>query len=248
MSVVSESLQTSVMVEALKPGFSMGWDAILMFVPVILACWLFWPQRPRHIFWWPVLVLFVLFLPNAPYVYTDILHLVFKIRKEPHLPVWAVALLVLPQYLLYIFLGLQSYTISLMLLDNYVKRHWDRGVRRAVEFALHFLCAIGVYLGRALRLNSWDALRDPARVLEATVDAFDSRAAVVFVIVGFFVLLILYRVMSFFNLALYENFQNYQRERMASELAAQRSHETHHDQRDGEAGRERHRHRHRRRS
>ena len=44
-------------------------------VPAILAVPLFWGTHRRTPFWWLGVVVFALFLPNAPYVVTDIIHL-----------------------------------------------------------------------------------------------------------------------------------------------------------------------------
>jgi uncharacterized membrane protein len=189
----------SLIFEAAKPEFSMGLDIVLLVVPLVLAMWLFTRDHRRGPFWWPGLALFVLFLPNAPYAFTDILHLVFKIRKLPYLPVWAIALIVIPEYILYIGAGLQSYTISLMLLRRYLTRRGQGRLFLPMELSLHALSALGIFLGRRLRLNSWDMLRDPGRVLDDTLDAFDVQGTTTFVVVVFFVLLIIYRILAALN-------------------------------------------------
>ncbi|HEV8059398.1 MAG TPA: DUF1361 domain-containing protein, partial [Gemmataceae bacterium] len=160
-------------IDAAKPEFSMGWDIALLVVPIFLAAWLFTRDHRRGVLWWPGLIVFILFLPNAPYAFTDVLHLVFKIRKQPYLPVWAVALIVIPEYILYIGAGLQSYTISLLLLRRYLTKHGLGRLFHAFELMLHVLCAQGIFLGRRLRLNSWDVFRDPGRVLDESLDAFN---------------------------------------------------------------------------
>ena len=65
-----------------------------------------------------------------------------------------------------------------------------------VELCLHFLSALGIFLGRRLRLNSWDMLRNPGIVVHETIDAFDLQGTLVFVVVVFFVLLILFRILA----------------------------------------------------
>ena len=177
----------------------MGLDIVLLVVPVLLAAWLFTRNHRRGPLWWPGLIVFILFLPNAPYAFTDILHLVFKIRKLPYLPIWAVALVVIPEYILYIGAGLQSYTISLLLIRRYLARHGLARLFLPIELCLHFLSALGIFLGRRLRLNSWDMLRDPSRVFDETLDAFDVQSTATFIVVVFFVLLTLYRILAFLD-------------------------------------------------
>jgi uncharacterized membrane protein len=190
--------------DAANPEFSMGWDIILLVVPLMLAAWLFTRDRHRGALWWPSFVLFILFLPNAPYAFTDILHMVFKIRKQPYLPVWAVALIVVPEYILYIGAGLQSYTISLLLFKRYLRRHGLYRLFSPAELCLHMLSAQGIFLGRRLRLNSWDMLRNPGEVLDQAVESFSTQGYLSFVVVTFFVLLVLYRILAFLDVCMLE--------------------------------------------
>jgi uncharacterized membrane protein len=195
----------SEIVRALRPEFSMGWDLFLVFVPLVMARWLFRHHARPGPLWWPALILFVLFLPNAPYAFTDLLHLVFKIRKQPYLPVWAVALIVIPEYILYIGAGLQVYTISLMMMSRWLTQRGLAAWRLPITFLMHALCAIGIFLGRSLRLNSWDALRDPSRVWEETIDAFDTPAFLSFAAVTFVVLVVSYEILRFLNQCIYDS-------------------------------------------
>jgi uncharacterized membrane protein len=190
--------------EAANPEFSMGWDIVLLVVPIALAAWLFTRDHRRGVLWWPGLIVFILFLPNAPYAFTDILHLVFKIRKEPYLPVWAIALIVIPEYILYVGVGLQSYTISLLLIKRYLRRHGLGHLWTPTEFGLHILCAQGVFLGRRLRLNSWDMLRNPGLVLDQSLDGFHVGDWFAFVAAMFFVMLISYRILAYLDICIIE--------------------------------------------
>jgi uncharacterized membrane protein len=161
----------SVAWEALRPDFSMGWNLLLAALPLPLAWALFRYRGRCGPVWWCGLALFVLFLPNAPYALTDLLHLVRKARQLPPLPEWAVVVFTIPEYVLYVAAGLLSYTFSLRLLGDFLRR---RGKGRWVwpaEAVLHLLCAVGVYLGRVARLNSWDVLADPAAVAGAASGA-----------------------------------------------------------------------------
>src|SRR4051812_24343730 len=56
-------------------GRWMVWNLALAAVPVFLAMALFRPGRRHGVGWWLGTALFVLFLPNAPYVLTDVVHL-----------------------------------------------------------------------------------------------------------------------------------------------------------------------------
>ncbi|MFC4858170.1 DUF1361 domain-containing protein [Actinophytocola glycyrrhizae] len=141
----------------------MGWNAFLALVPLVLAHLLFGRrQRPR----WLLITggaVFVAFLPNAPYVLTDVLHLPRDLR---HVESWVAAGL-LTQYLVLFAIGFVAYVLSLVRLERWLA---ERGVsRRAVlltDLSLHALCAVGIVLGRVFRFNSWDLVTNPGGLLE----------------------------------------------------------------------------------
>ena len=56
-------------------------NLFLAFVPVALAPFVFRHRGERTPLWWTGLALFVLFLPNAPYVITDLVHLDGDVRS-----------------------------------------------------------------------------------------------------------------------------------------------------------------------
>jgi len=147
-------------------GQWMVWNTFLAFVPVVLAFVLFQPGRVRTKGWWFGAVTFVLFLPNAPYLLTDVVHLFGDIRTRPSdLQVLGIYV---PVYLVLFSLGFVLYAAALDQLHRYfrveapARRWWP------VELALHVLCAIGIYLGRVVRLNSWDVFTRPHVVLATT--------------------------------------------------------------------------------
>lgn len=151
----------------------MWWNLFLALVPVALAVWLFRGRRRRAgVLWWTGVVAFVAFLPNAPYVITDVIHLFTDVRMVESDAVLSLA--VVPQYVVFIGAGVASYTASLLLLEGFVGR------RRSgwMVLALHGLCAVGIYLGRVVRLNSWDVVLRPGRVATAAVEAFNVRGMV----------------------------------------------------------------------
>ena len=119
------------------PDFAMGWDLILAVVPLALAIVLFRRGLSRGPLWWAGLVLFVLFLPNAAYPLTDFLHFVLKVRQRPHLPAWAVGLLVVPEYFLYIGASFLAYVLSLQFLGEYLRRIGRPRAVAPVEGLLH---------------------------------------------------------------------------------------------------------------
>lgn len=150
----------------------MGWNLLLAVAPLALALVLFRRRREddRSALWWLGAVAFVLFLPNAPYVMTDLVHLYRDVRTVESDAVLSVA--VVPQYALFILVGLGAYITSVVLAESYVGQRWVRP-------AAHAVSAIGIYIGRVGRLNSWDMVLRPRLVLDAFADAFFSVSAVI---------------------------------------------------------------------
>jgi uncharacterized membrane protein len=138
-----------------NPGLGIG-GAIAF---LSLGLWLYrLRQSPllRSIFWWVGVGVFIAFLPNAAYILTDAVHLVIDIRKG--YPMGTVLLFLIPQYLLFILTGFEAYSLSIVNLGRYLIAQGHGRLFPAVELGLHGLSAIGIYLGRFARFNSWDVL------------------------------------------------------------------------------------------
>lgn len=149
---------------ALGSGPWMVFNTVLATVPAVLAVALFHRDRRRGPAWWAGVAAFVLFLPNAPYVVTDLIHLRAMVDGYGDTDVAAVV----PAAALgaLVLWGLASYALCLAHLDRLIARAgWGRR-RLAIRTGVHLLCAFGVVLGRLPRLHSWHVVTRPA----ATVD------------------------------------------------------------------------------
>lgn len=149
----------------ITPNFHMGLDLSLALTPLLLALLLFRTIRLPGLLWWPLFAVFVLFLPNAPYVLTDVIHFVSKIRVTPPLPIWAMSILLF-EYILYFLFGMQCFTLSMMLWDDFLKSQGLRWLILPVELLLIATSSFAIYLGRIDRLNSWDIVTDPRGLLD----------------------------------------------------------------------------------
>jgi uncharacterized membrane protein len=120
-----------------------------------------WPRRRRWAQWATVAAV-AAFLPNAPYVVTDLVHFPGDAASAPSRAAVVVGLL--PLFAILVAGGLTSYVLCLRLLRFHLRRRgWSRGTRLAIEAAVHLACAVGIVLGRLPRLNTWDLVH-PAQV------------------------------------------------------------------------------------
>lgn len=99
----------------------------------------------------------LLFLPNAPYIITDFLHF----KRESSMPEWFDVLLLTSFSWSGIALGFLSM--------NTMQAIWENRFNSCVSWVFIFCCCLlsgfGIYLGRFLRYNSWDIVRNPAALI-----------------------------------------------------------------------------------
>lgn len=103
-------------------------------------------------------VAWLLFLPNASYIVTDLIHL----RSHPPVPLWYDAAL----FASFAFIGVALGFVSLRVIHDLVaqRRGWWQGW--LFVFAVLALCGFGIYLGRVERWNSWSVLTEPHILLD----------------------------------------------------------------------------------
>ena len=114
-----------------------------------------------------VFVIFIAFLPNAPYVLTDSIHII-ELSQQSY-PTWSIILILIPQYLVFIVAGFEAYVLSLTQLENYLLNQISRSNLVSINAIAHSLCVIGIYLGRFERFNSWDLITQPGEVFLTTL-------------------------------------------------------------------------------
>jgi len=168
-----------------------AWNLFLAFIPLAVSFWLFRRQtNARSPLWWAAYLVFIAFLPNAPYLLTDIIHLIRGVQAG--YSVWVIALVFVPFHVTAILFGFEAYVVSLVNQAHYLKR---QGCARYIlwsELATHGLCAVGVYLGRFRRFNSWDLVTDPGNIILSTLDDLTSKRPLFVMVVTAAILTVLY--------------------------------------------------------
>lgn len=143
------------------------WNLFLAFIPLVLSFYLFRTQTRQNLFWWILLLIFIAFLPNAPYILTDSIHIIELSRLD--YPLWSVVLVLFPQYILFILLGFEAYVISLSQIEHYLDSYLAPKYLMLLRAIVHGLSVVGIYIGRFERFNSWDFVTKPGMVVLTTV-------------------------------------------------------------------------------
>jgi len=161
----------------------MAWNLALALMPWLLSLGLFRPSRRPNGTWLVGATGFLLLLPNAPYLLTDVVHLPAAVRREPSDAI--VVLVVFPMYAALFAVGFAAYCDMVRRLSGYVVARCWAATAWQVELPVHALSALAIYVGRIHRLNSWDVVFRPLAVVEQTFAGLTRPLALTGIIVAF---------------------------------------------------------------
>jgi uncharacterized membrane protein len=142
-----------------EPGYGFyRWNLFLALVPLALAYLV--SRAARHEITWPALpvlgLAWLIFLPNAPYLVTDLVHLDEGVNG-PNIIVLSLLAVT----------GLLIGVKSIQLVQGTVERLFGLAAGRMAVHAIAVLTAFGIYLGRVKRWNSWDVIEEPRAFVHA---------------------------------------------------------------------------------
>ena len=145
--------------------FFLSWNLALAAIPLVFALGALALSGMR----WTIpsllmLVPWLVFLPNAPYILTDLMHL--KVRAP--VPLWYDMIMLLAFALTGLLLGY----LSMVCVERVLQPLFKRPVIVVFHGAVLFLCGFGIYLGRFLRWNSWEIATRPKSFLYVVGDRF----------------------------------------------------------------------------
>ncbi len=137
-------------------------NMFLAWLPLIFA--LFIKQKRGQIVNLFFFCLWLLFFPNAGYGFTDLWHL----NDIPSQVLWLDIILLFCYSMNCMFISSLSMDIihNFLLLKFSVKQSWS------IVIFLLSLTSIGIYMGRFLRLNSWDVLLNPLHIFQLTFERY----------------------------------------------------------------------------
>jgi uncharacterized membrane protein len=134
-------------------------NLLLAAIPAVLALVLQRFANAPRVMFGSLLLLWLLFLPNAPYIVTDVIHLSTPRRTV----LWMDVLIVGGAALAGLLLTFASTRWALVALARRLRRPV---IPRTAYIAVAFVGALGVYFGRFARWNSWDVVTRPGALAE----------------------------------------------------------------------------------
>jgi len=133
------------------------WNLFLAWLPLLFA-WIARMAAPRsRVLGLLAAAAWLAFLPNAPYLITDIAHL----RPTGDIPYFY-------DVVMFFSLALTGLTLgfaSLRWMQEAVQQRWGLWLSRIFAASVIALASFGVYIGRFLRWNSWDIITHPGPLL-----------------------------------------------------------------------------------
>lgn len=131
------------------------WNLFLAFIPYWVSIWIneyanMLDTRFKLIV---ALSIWLLFIPNSFYIITDLFHLT-RFRTAP---AWFDLLMIFS----FAWNGILCGIVSLRRIEKLIEKLIKTEFSPLIVFAVMWLSAFGIYIGRFLRFNSWDILSNP---------------------------------------------------------------------------------------
>lgn len=134
------------------------WNVFLAWIPFGISFFLRSKEKIKRnalLLWFG---LWLLFLPNAPYILTDYMHLRFSTETTIGLDLFLIGAFALS--------GLLFYYLSLRDMEALLLSKLSKRTTQLIVWTVPFLVGFGIYIGRFLRWNSWSIIQQPERLFK----------------------------------------------------------------------------------
>ncbi len=186
-----------------NPRYSnLVWNLILAWIPFVLAYVAYilaWWRLPLYVVVPAFAFLWLIFFPNAPYILTDLQHFG---QGASEAPAWYDVIMLI----WFSWTGMLMGVVSLNLMQEIIRRRAGRAAGWIFALAVALLSSVGIYVGRFIRINSWDLLRNPTATATNVFDwlADPSLRSVGFVALYTLFFIFVYITLHAFGRILYE--------------------------------------------
>ena len=133
----------------------LSWNLFLAWLPYGLSRWMYHHTASLRNRWVlaGLAVCWLLFIPNSFYIITDLFHL----HEERNAPLWFDVLLIFS----FAWNGLLMGILSVRDMEKIMQAFFTFRNEFLFLYPVMWLNALGVYIGRYLRYNSWDVIASP---------------------------------------------------------------------------------------
>lgn len=148
------------------------WNIFLAFIPFIISSFLLFyykKKKVNNVFLIAGMFLWLIFIPNAPYIITDFVHL-GEIRS---IPILFDILLIFSSATVGLILGVNS----LFHIEQIFNLKYSKMKTSKIMIIIILLISFGVYLGRFLRFNSWDIFVNHTSLINNVWDIFSNPSS-----------------------------------------------------------------------
>ncbi|MFD0898605.1 DUF1361 domain-containing protein [Loigolactobacillus binensis] len=180
-------------------------NTFLGYIPIEIAFHYDQHQPRSALFFWLLVVFWLLFYPNAPYLLTDLFHLSLL---HPYDPATGLIRFSLRMWLAYTNLTVAA--LSCTLLGFWSMEHTIQAVIVRLRFPdttliktslvvlITFLTSVGIFIGRFLRLHSIYIILEPTKFIQPLLDMWQPRM-LIFVFLMTLIQLVTYVCLQLFK-------------------------------------------------
>ncbi len=156
--------------------FNLYWMAynISLAVIAVVCGWLALKVK-RLDFRLPLLILWLLFIPNTLYLLSDSIHFSQQLSRIQD----GDKITLIIQYIVLMVFGIVSFVIGVYPIEKLIKKIH----RTLFLIAIQFVIAFGIVMGRVERTHSWEAFFDPLKVFNDALVVLTSVELMFFVVV-----------------------------------------------------------------
>jgi uncharacterized membrane protein len=137
----------------------LSWNLFLAFIPYCISSFLInrvdWMESKWRLSF--TVIVWLLFIPNSFYIITDLFHL----EQRHYIPLWFDLVLIFS----FAWNGLLLGILSVLQMEKVYQAKWQ-GNELLFIYPVMLLNALGIYIGRYLRYNSWDVISNPLGLSE----------------------------------------------------------------------------------
>jgi uncharacterized membrane protein len=140
------------------------WNLFLAFLPYALTHWIQYRKKQKMPTWGLItlFLVWILIVPNSFYIITDLFHL----GNYYNIPLWFDLAMILS----FAWNGLLLGLLSVRQMEKIIQQRWTVRNELFFIYPVMWLNALGVYVGRYLRFNSWDVFTNPLGIVADIVD------------------------------------------------------------------------------